>query len=816
MRKFVLALAVAAASVLIAPAAANAAPPTVPTNVTARAGTNQATVSWGPATDQQGRSITYIATSTPGSRACVTTQNTCDVTGLSNGQAYTFKVTASVRFNSGDVSGTENAVSEASAPVTPRVDTAAPVLVSHSLAPERVSSLGGNVTLELRITDDLSGFAESTSYFGDIRGPSVTFSDSTGKTISSFPDSYRVSGDAYDGTYRYQLYVPPGTPPGRASVSIFPIRDKAGNSGDFLSGGTVLVGSPAAPANVTTTATPERNARVSWDAPEDDGGNVITGYTITEYPSGRTFSTSGTATSYEAQLVEHPADKPLTYSVVAINAAGTSPTATAEPLTIAATAPSQVAKPGVVRGDKKVAITWTAPASSRGADITGYTATASPGGKTCSADAASRTCDITGLDNGTTYTASVTATNSAGTSTPSPDSDSVTPAAAPNKVATPTAVAGPNRATITWAPATANGTPVTGYRVTTSPGGDTCSAGGADTSCTLTGLTNGTAYTFTVEAISDAGLSPASSPSTAVTPAGAPGAPGAPSVTASSGKLTATWPAAAPNGSAITEYTVTASPGGKTCTVGGAARTCDITGLTNGTPYTLTLTATNSVGTSASSSPSTIVTPAAAPDRVSAPTATAGQNSATVTWAAPATNGTPVTGYILTPSQGGQAYTAGPGQTNYVVRGLTAGTPVTFTITATSAAGSSLPSDPSEAVVPTAPPVPPAPPAAPAPPSPPAVPAPVVAKPGQVSKPTAVAGKKSAKVTWKPAAANGSTITSYRVVASNGKTITVRGTVRSVKVSGLKKGKKYTFKVTALNAAGAGKTSAKSASVKVR
>ena len=46
---------------------------------------------------------------------------------------------------------------------------------------------------------------------------------------------------------------------------------------------------------------------------------------------------------------------------------------------------------------------------------------------------------------------------------------------------------------------------------------------------------------------------------------------------------------------AITGYTVTSSPGGFTAT--GATSPLTVTGLTDGTPYTFTVTATNSVGT---------------------------------------------------------------------------------------------------------------------------------------------------------------------------------------------------------------------------
>ncbi len=63
-------------------------------------------------------------------------------------------------------------------------------------------------------------------------------------------------------------------------------------------------------------------------------------------------------------------------------------------------------------------------------------------------------------------------------------------------------------------------------------------------------------------------------------------------------------------GAAISKYTVTSSPGGKTATGTGSPIT--VTGLTNGTSYTFTVTATNSAGTGPASAASNAVTPHAA------------------------------------------------------------------------------------------------------------------------------------------------------------------------------------------------------------
>jgi hypothetical protein len=158
-----------------------------------------------------------------------------------------------------------------------------------------------------------------------------------------------------------------------------------------------------------------------------------------------------------------------------------------------------------------------------------------------------------------------------------------------------------------WIAAADNGSAITGYTVTASPGGATCHT--ASTSCAVTGLRNGVAYTFVVTATNAAGTGTASTPSAAVVPAGLPGAPTQPVAAARNASAIVSWEPAPDNGSPITGYTVTAEPGGATCSAGTGGNGCTVIGLTNGVAYTFTVTAINGVGTGMPSIPTAAVMP---------------------------------------------------------------------------------------------------------------------------------------------------------------------------------------------------------------
>jgi len=143
------------------------------------------------------------------------------------------------------------------------------------------------------------------------------------------------------------------------------------------------------------------------------------------------------------------------------------------------------------------------------------------------------------------------------------------------------------------------------YTVTSSPGSYT--ATGSASPITITGLQSATAYTYSIVSSNNYGSSIASSSSSSVTATTVPQAPSVSSVSSASTQATISFSANATGGSAITGYTVTSSPGNITQT--GSSSPITVTGLTNGTAYTFTVTATNANGVSAVSSASSSVTP---------------------------------------------------------------------------------------------------------------------------------------------------------------------------------------------------------------
>ena len=357
-------------------------------------------------------------------------------------------------------------------------------------------------------------------------------------------------------------------------------------------------------------------------------------------------------------------------------------------------------------------------------------------------------------------------------------------------------VAADGAATVSWTtPASDGGLAITTYTVTAAPGGTKVTVGGSQTSATMSGLVNGTTYTFTVTATNIYGTSDPSPPSNAVVPAGLPFPPSQVVGTdVGTGEVTISWSASLPNGSPIVSYTVSGAPGGPSMTITPTRAGCengivlcsaDVTGLTNGLPYTFTVVATNSIGTSDASSPSNAVVPAGIPSAPAGATAVAGNRQATVSWIAPSPNGSAIGSYTVTSSPGAKATTVSSSHTDVTLTGLQNGIAYRFTVVATNAIGTSEPSRASNVVVPA----------------------------GAPSPPTGVHASQSGTsvlVSWSAASDDGAAITGYTVIVSpGGHTLDLAASTTHVRIGGLRAGY-YTFRVRARNRVGTSTPSAPS------
>ncbi len=500
-----------------------------------------------------------------------------------------------------------------------------------------ISNVTSNLTLTAQWTIAVPGVPGTPTVAPGNGSATITISaPSTGGT----PSSYTVTASPGGATC---TVTAPGT-----SCTIAPLTN--GTSYTFTSTATNSAGSSASASTTSTSVTPAGvpdsptgvnatgtggTANVSWTTPTSDGGSAVTDYVIEYSVAGSgtwTTFTDGVSTATSATVTGLTAGNAYEFRVTAKNIIGSSLASFASP-TIE-TLPTAPAITGTTAASGQVTVTWSAPAHLGSGTITDYTITAydSSGNVagSCNPNPGQTTCVVTGLDNGTPYTFKAVASTTVGDSVDSSATSPATPSGVPSSPSDVAAVVSGSNMTVTFtAPVDNGGAAITSYVVTSDPAGATCTVGANATTYVCTGLTAGTNYTYTVKAVNTRGESSASLASTAVTAVAAPSAPQNVSavITAGSTTLSATVSFDAPlneNGSAVISYTVTASPGGATCTVTAPTLYCDIPVLPDSL-YTFTATATNGVGTSVASTtslqtaaangiaPSLVVDPAPAP-----------------------------------------------------------------------------------------------------------------------------------------------------------------------------------------------------------
>ena len=292
---------------------------------------------------------------------------------------------------------------------------------------------------------------------------------------------------------------------------------------------------PGAPTGLTASAVGTSQIDLSWRAPTNTGGARVLGYRVeASSDGGRTWRIIRTNTNSTSTRYSHRGLQPAStrhYRVYAINSAGRGEASNVARATTEATLPGAPRSLNAqADGTSEIDLSWQAPGSDGGAQVTGYRVEVSSdrGGTWHNLVPNTRSTRTTythsGLKPATTRHYRVSAINRIGVGRASGVSSATTDATVPDP---PTGLAAtatsPTQIDLVWtAPAYDGGAPVTGYRIEVSPTGADWldlrpNTGSTSTSYSHTGLLPGTQRFYRVSAVNRAGTGDPSNVASAAT-----------------------------------------------------------------------------------------------------------------------------------------------------------------------------------------------------------------------------------------------------------------------------------------------------------
>ena len=536
--------------------------PDVPTSLSAMRGNRQAVLSWvQPSGGAEVTGYEYEQDVSGRWISTGTTDTTTTVTGLTNGQSYTFRVRA---VNSAGAS----AASAASASVIPATVPGAPT---------NIGVTGGDQEVELSWTAPASNGGDTIIGYEYEQSGTGTWI-STGGTDTTYTVFNLTNGQPYRFRVRALNSVGAGAE-SAPSANVTPATE------------------PGAPRDLSATVS-DRRVELRWTAPASNGGAAILRYEYELDGDGIWTPTGGTATRTTVRNLTN--GQSYDFRVRAVNRVGAGTESSSQSATPTATlaAPDTPTGLNATPGNQRVVLNWVQP--SGGAALTHYEYELDGSNTWTSTGSTAPTTTVMGLTNGQSYAFRVRAVNSAGASAAS-GSQSATPTTTePDAPESLSFTPGDGQVTLRWSPpGNDGGESITHYEYEMDNSGIWISTESTDTRHTVMGLTNGQTYVFRVRAVNSLGagdpVTLEATPSRSTGGGGSGGGdgprerpPGAPTnlrLEVGDGQVTLSWDAPE-DGTAITDYEVRINGEGEWISTGSTETTYTVTGLVNGTEYT--------------------------------------------------------------------------------------------------------------------------------------------------------------------------------------------------------------------------------------
>ena len=544
-----------------------------------------------------------------------------DYEGLTNGQAYAFKIKATNANGVSPYSTSAGPYTPYTVPIGPG-DFSAPAFASDystaTLEWNPPVSNGGNAvtdyTIKVYLSDDtllgtISSVKEYASY-DPLYPTSLTIASIAGGWGAGDVIYFKVAAKNLAGTGSYATSRQYG-PPINAPVSVS-----------------------------ATFASDYSSATTLWEPSNDNGGITVTEYhvqmfrkdgdvLISDFGVNAQFTY---ATIYASEAGLSLGDV-VYFKIAAVNPAGEGPTITSAeygPPNV----PTDLAVDTAEPIDGTVTLTFVPPTDIGNiSPITGYVVLphAVGGSDRPTQSFAGTTAVVTGLTNGTAYTFKVAAKNYAGQGAYSTSSDPVTPYTYPDAPTGVSAAGGNGEASVSWTPGSDNGSSISSYTVvaTDADDGSTITQTATSSPYAFDALTNTHSYRFKVRATNTRGNSSYSAQSS-LTNIGTPRQYTffAYENKGTDGSVTIYWYKPSPLGPPATSFSLTINDTTSQTTTSqtvtsvnaGDVIYTNITGLTNGHQYTFQLTGRNGSTSGPISDPSTQYSPAGLPLTVGAPT----------------------------------------------------------------------------------------------------------------------------------------------------------------------------------------------------